>query len=283
LYIIFALDTKVHNRRDIKKALQEIPFVGEIPNAGEIEDAIIRENDFSGFAEAFRIMLTNIKFLINDKKEGETKVIMVSSSIKGEGKTTISTNTALTLAQNRKVLLIGADLRNPQLKKFTSHTKRGLSDFLASKQAETSLDSFIQTSNINPNLDILPSGSIPPNPTYLLSNANMDKIYSALQSKYEFIILDTAPMLLVSDSFHLIKNADLLLYVMRADFTDVDMLEVANEINRENAEGKLAIVLNDVKNRNISYYDKKYGYGYFSDDYKLKKRDEIFKWFNKFT
>lgn len=283
LYIIFALDTKVHNRRDIKKALQEIPFVGEIPNAGEIEDAIIRENDFSGFAEAFRIMLTNIKFLINDKKEGETKVIMVSSSIKGEGKTTISTNTALTLAQNRKVLLIGADLRNPQLKKFTSHTKRGLSDFLASKQAETSLDSFIQTSNINPNLDILPSGSIPPNPTYLLSNANMDKIYRALQSKYEFIILDTAPMLLVSDSFHLIKYADLLLYVIRADFTDVDMLEVASEINRENANNKLAIVLNDVKDRNISHYDKKYGHGYYSDDYKSKKVNKIFKWISKFT
>ena len=284
LYIVFALDTKIHSRRDIKKALQEIPFVGEIPNAGEIEDAVIMKNDFSGFAEAFRIMLTNIKFLINDKKEGETTVIMVSSSIKGEGKTTISTNTALALAQNRKVLLIGADLRNPQLKKFTSHTnKRGLSDFLASKQAETSLDSFIQTSNINPNLDILPSGSIPPNPTYLLSNANMDKIYSALQSKYEFIILDTAPMLLVSDSFHLIKYADLLLYVIRADFTDVDMLEVASEINRENANNKLAIVLNDVKDRNISHYDKKYGHGYYSDDYKSKKVNKIFKWISKFT
>ena len=283
LYIVFALDTKIHSRRDIKKALQEIPFVGEIPNAGEIEDAIIRENDFSGFAEAFRIMLTNIKFLINDKKEGEAVVIMVSSSIKGEGKTTISTNTALTLAQNRKVLLIGADLRNPQLKRFTSHAKKGLSDFLASKEGEVALESFIETSTLNPNLDILPSGSIPPNPTYLLSNANMEKIYRALQSKYEFIILDTAPMLLVSDSFHLIKYTDLLLYVMRADFTDVDMLEVASEINRENAEGKLAIVLNDVKNRNISHYDKKYGYGYFSDDYKPKKRDEIFKWFNKFT
>ena len=283
LYIVFALDTKIHSRRDVKKTLPEIPFVGEIPNAGEIEDAVIRENDFSGFAEAFRIMLTNIKFLINDKKEGETKVIMVSSSIKGEGKTTISTNTAIALAQNRRVLLIGADLRNPQLKKFTSHTKRGLSDFLASKQAETSLDSFIQTSNLNPNLDILPSGSIPPNPTYLLSNANMDKIYSALQSKYEFIILDTAPMLLVSDSFHLIKYTDLLLYVMRADFTDVDMLEVASEINRENANNKLAIVLNDVKDRNISHYDKKYGHGYYSDDYKSKKVNKIFKWISKFT
>ena len=168
---------KIHSRRDIKKALSEIPFVGEIPNAGEIEDAIIRENDFSGFAEAFRIMLTNIKFLINDKKEGETTVIMVSSSIKGEGKTTISTNTALALAQNRKVLLIGADLRNPQLKRFTSHAKKGLSDFLASKEGEVALESFIETSTLNPNLDILPSGSIPPNPTYLLSNANMEKIY----------------------------------------------------------------------------------------------------------
>lgn len=283
LYIVFALDTKIHNRRDIKKALPEIPFVGEIPNAGEIEDAVIRKNDFTSFAEAFRIMLTNVKFLIKDKKEGEAVVIMVSSSIKGEGKTTISTNTALTLAQNKKVLLIGTDLRNPQLKRFTSHAKKGLSDFLASNEDEATLESFIETSTLNPNLDILPSGTIPPNPTFLLSSTNMEKIYRALKSKYKYIVFDTAPMLLVSDSFHLIQYTDLLLYVMRADFTEIDMLEVASEINAEHAEGKLAIVLNDVKNRNISHYDKKYGYGYFSDDYKPKKRDEIFKWFNKFT
>ena len=283
LFIIFSLDTKIHDRKEIKKALPEIPVVGEIPNAEYIEDAVIRNNDFTGFAEAFRIMLTNIKFLVKDKKEGEAVVIMVSSSIKGEGKTTISTNTALTLAQNRRVLLIGADLRNPQLKRFTSHAKKGLSDFLVSNGDEATLESFIETSTINPNLDILPSGSIPPNPTYLLSNANMDKIYSALKSKYKYIVFDTAPMLLVSDSFHLLQYADLLLYVMRADFTETEMLEVASEINRENAEGKLAIVLNDVKHRNISHYDKKYGYGYFSDDYKSKKGNELFKWFKKFT
>lgn len=283
LYIIFALDTKIHNRREIKKSLPEIPVIGEIPNAGDAEDAVVRKNDLTAFAESFRIMLTNIKFLIKDKKEGEAVVIMVSSSIKGEGKTTISTNTALTLAQNRRVLLIGADLRNPQLKRFIKHSKRGLSDFLASKEGEATLESFIETSTINPNLDILPSGSIPPNPTYLISNANMEKIYRALQSKYEFIILDTAPMLLVSDSFHLIQYTDLLLYIMRADFTDVDMFEVASEINREKANDKLAIVLNDVKDRNISHYDKKYGYGYYSDDYKSKKVNKIFKWISKFT
>lgn len=283
LFIIFSLDTKIHDRKEIKKALPEIPVVGEIPNAEYIEDAVIRNNDFTGFAEAFRIMLTNIKFLVKDKKEGEAVVIMVSSSIKGEGKTTISTNTALTLAQNRRVLLIGADLRNPQLKRFTSYAKKGLSDFLASNGDEATLESFIETSTINPNLDILPSGSIPPNPTYLLSNANVEKIFRELQSKYEFIIIDTAPMLLVSDSFHLIQYTDLLLYVMRADFTDVDMLEVASEINREKANDKLAIVLNDVKDRNISHYDKKYGYGYYSDDYKSKKVNKIFKRISKFT
>lgn len=283
LFIIFSLDTKIHDRREIRKVLPEIPVVGEIPNAGDIEDAVVKRNDLTGFAEAFRIMLTNMKFLVKDKKEGEAVVIMVSSSIKGEGKTTISTNTALTLAQNRRVLLIGADLRNPQLKRFTSHAKKGLSDFLASNEDEATLESFIETSTLNPNLDILPSGTIPPNPTFLLSSTNMEKIYRALKSKYKYIVFDTAPMLLVSDSFHLIQYTDLLLYVMRADFTEIDMLEVASEINAEHAEGKLAIVLNDVKNRNISHYDKKYGYGYFSDDYKPKKRDEIFKWFNKFT
>ena len=289
LYIIFALDTKVHNCREIKKALPEIPVVGEIPNAGDIEDAMVKRNDLTGFAEAFRIMLTNMKFLVKDKKEGEAVVIMVSSSIKGEGKTTISTNAALTLAQNRRVLLIGADLRNPQLKRLTGHVKKGLSDFLASKEGEVALESFIETSTLNPNLDILPSGSIPPNPTYLLSNANMEKIYRALQSKYEFIILDTAPMLLVSDSFHLIQYTDLLLYVMRAEFTDVEMFEFIEEINRENAKGKLAIVLNDVKNRHISYYDNKYGYGfgYYSDDAELKKKikwkNRISNFFSKFS
>lgn len=289
LYIIFALDTKIHNRREIKKALPEIPVVGEIPNAADIEDAVVRRNDLTGFAEAFRIMMTNIKFLIKDKQNGQATVIMVSSSLKGEGKTTISTNTAMTLAQNRKVLLIGADLRNPQLKRFIKHSKRGLSDFLASNDDQVLIEDFIETSTKNSNLDILPSGTIPPNPTYLLSNANMEKIYNVLKCKYDFIIVDTAPMLLVSDSFHLIQYADLLLYVMRAEFTDMEMLEFADEINRENAKGKLAIVLNDVKNRHISYYDNKYGYGfgYYSDDAELKKKikwkNRISNFFSKFS
>jgi capsular exopolysaccharide synthesis family protein len=280
LYIIFALDTKVHNRREIKKSLPEIPVIGEIPNAGDAEDAVVGKNDLTAFAESFRIMLTNAKFIIKPIK-GIAPVIMVSSSVKGEGKTTVSTNTALTLAQNRKVLLLGADLRNPQLKKFTSNTKRGLSDYLANEN-ENTIDQYIETFKDNSNLDILPSGTIPPNPTNLLANAKMEKIFNHLKTKYEFIIVDTAPMLLLSDSFHLIQYADLLLYVMRAEYTDRDILEFTEEVERDNAQGKLVIVLNDVKNRHISYYDNKYGYGYgyYSDDEETNKK---MKWKKRFS
>ena len=280
LYIIFALDTKVHNRREIKKSLPEIPVIGEIPNAGDAEDAVVGKNDLTAFAESFRIMLTNAKFVIKPIK-GIAPVIMVSSSVKGEGKTTVSTNTALTLAQNRKVLLLGADLRNPQLKRFVSHAKRGLSDYLANEN-ENTIDQYIETFKDNPNLDILPSGTIPPNPTNLLANAKMEKIFNHLKTKYEFIIVDTAPMLLVSDSFHLIQYADLLLYVMRAEYTDRDILEFTEEVERDNAQGKLVIVLNDVKNRHISYYDNKYGYGYgyYSDDEETNKK---MKWKKRFS
>lgn len=287
LYIIFALDTKIHSRREIKKALPEIPVVGEIPNAGDAEDSMVKKNDLTAFAESFRIMLTNAKFIVKPIK-GIAPVIVVSSSVKGEGKTTVSTNIALILAQNRKVLLLGADLRNPQLKRFITHGKKGLSDYLADEN-ENNIEQYIETFEGYPNLDVLPSGTIPPNPTYLLSSAKMEKIFNQLKTKYEFIVVDTAPMLLVSDSFHLIQYADLLLYVMRTEYTDRDMLEFTEEVERVNARGKLAIVLNDVKNRHISYYDNKYdyGFGYYSDDAELKKKikwkNRISNFFSKFS
>src|SRR5690606_32067055 len=132
LYTRFALDTYIHSRREIRQLLPDIPVVGEIPNAGEDETAVVKKNDFSSFAESFRIMLTNMKFVLKKPAAGKASVIMVSSSVKGEGKTTISVNTALSLAQNRRVLLIGADIRNPQFKRFMNLSSVGLSDFLAS-------------------------------------------------------------------------------------------------------------------------------------------------------
>jgi len=266
LYTRFALDTYVHSRRQIREALPEVAVVGEIPNAGA-ENAIVKKNDFSSFAESFRIMLTNMKFVLKKPVADQAAVIMTSSSVKGEGKTTISVNTALTLAQNRKVLLIGADIRNPQFKRFMNLAAKGLSDFLASD--EMTADHYIETSSLNPLLDVIPSGSIAPNPTELLANPKFGTVLEELKTRYDYIVIDTAPMLMVSDTFNLLEYADLLLYVMRAEHTERDMLEFARQLTNENAKGKFAIVLNDVRNMHLSYGNK-YGYGYYTEEKKKK-------------
>ena len=268
LYTKFSLDTYVHSRRQIREALPDIPVVGEIPNGGEDEGAMVKTNDFSSFAESFRIMLTNLKFVIKPPVPGQASVLLVSSSIKGEGKTTVSVNTALTLAQNRKVLLVGADIRNPQFKRFMNLSSTGLSDYLASGTAE--IEHFIEPSKLNPNLEVIPSGSIAPNPTELLASPRFEKMLEELKPHYDYIVMDSAPMLMVSDSFNLLGYMDLLLYVMRAGHTDKDMMEFAEQIHRENAKGKFAIVLNDVRNVNLSYGNK-YGYGYYTEGPKKKK------------
>lgn len=272
LYIRFALDTHVHSRRQIREVLPEIPVVGEIPNSGDDETAVVKTNDFSSFAEAFRIMLTNMKFVIKPPVPGQASVLLVSSSIKGEGKTTVSVNTALTLAQNRKVLLIGADIRNPQFKRFMSLSSKGLSDYLAS--GSDAITPYIEPSGLNKNMDVIPSGSIAPNPTELLASQRFDSMLQELKPLYDYIVIDSAPMLMVSDSFNLLGYMDLLLYVMRAEHTDKDMFEFADQIHRENAKGKFAIVLNDVRNINLSYGNK-YGYGYNTDEPKKKKWYQI--------
>ncbi|TXF77515.1 tyrosine-protein kinase [Chryseobacterium sp.] len=274
LYGRFALDTYVHSRRQILQALPDVPVVGEIPNAGEVDGDLVKTNDFSSFAESFRIMLTNMKFVLKKPLDGLAPVILVSSSVKGEGKTTISVNTALSLSQNRKVLLIGADIRNPQFKRFMNLSSIGLSDFLAS--SDTSIQSYIEPSGLNANLDVVPSGSIAPNPTELLADPKFGQVLDNLKPHYDYIIIDSAPMLMVSDTFNLLGYMDLLLYVMRAEHTDKDMLEFADQMMRENAKGKFAIVLNDVRNIHLSYGNK-YGYGYYTEGTKKKKWFEFLK------
>src|SRR5690606_21674332 len=180
LYTRFALDTYVHNRKQIRQAIPDAVILGEIPNAGKDSDALIQYNDFSSFAEAFRIMFTNMKFMLKKVPQGQAPVILVTSSVKGEGKTTISVNTALTLAQNRKVLLIGADIRNPQLKRFMEVTRIGLSDFLA--DASMPVQQVIAVSPFSEKLDILHSGTIPPNPTELLDSPKFGTLLDELKT-----------------------------------------------------------------------------------------------------
>lgn len=268
LYTRFALDTYVHNRRQIRQAIPDAVILGEIPNAGKDSDALIKYNDFSSFAESFRIMFTNMKFMLKKVPQGQTPVIMVTSSVKGEGKTTVSINVALTLAQNRKVLLIGADIRNPQLKRFMEVTRIGLSDYLADDSI--ALSSVIAASPFSERLDILHSGTIPPNPTELLDSPKFGTMLEELKPQYDFIIIDTAPVMMVSDSYSLMEYSDLLLFVMRAEHTDKEMLEFADQLMHDKAKGKMGIVLNDVQNMHLSYGNK-YGYGYYTESRNSKK------------
>ena len=268
------LDTKVHTKQQILTEIPEASVIAEIP-VNVLENDMVHPNDFSVFAESFRILGSNLKYLLKAKNVINGGVILVTSSIKGEGKTTISMNTALTLAGKSKVIIVGADIRNPQIHRFVKGKNIGLTDYLVSDK--TNADSYIINSLVNENLDVLFSGQIAPNPNDLLDMQKFDDLIIDLKSKYDFVVLDSAPVMLVSDTLHLVENSDVVLYVVKSDFTEKEMVDFAAGFQRENGIKNMAFVLNSVKPENTRY-GKKYGYGYYSYTH-----DEKPKWWKKFV
>ena len=269
-----SLDTKVHTKEHILALMPSSAIVlAEVPEKSE-ENEIVHPNDFSTFAESFRILSSNLKYLLKAKKTEMGDVVLVTSSIKGEGKTTISINTALTLAGKNKVIIIGADIRNPQLHRFVKGKNVGLTDYLVSDH--TVPDSYIIHSRINDNLDVLFSGQIAPNPNDLLDMPKFEEMITYLKTKYDYIVLDSAPVMLVSDTLQLVEKADVLIYVVRSEFTEKGMIDFAAGFQIENQIDNMAFVLNSVRPENTKY-GKKYGYGYYSYTH-----DEKPKWWKKF-
>lgn len=269
-----SLDTKVHTKEHILALMpSSASVIAEVPEKHE-ENEIVHPNDFSTFAESFRILSSNLKYLLKAKKTAQGDVVLVTSSIKGEGKTTISINTALTLAGKNKVLIIGADIRNPQLHRFVKGKNIGLTDYLVSDQ--TVPDSYIINSRVNENLDVLFSGQIAPNPNDLLDMPKFADMITYLKTKYDYIVLDSAPVMLVSDTLQLVDKADVLIYVVRSEFTEKGMIDFAAGFQIENQIDNMAFVLNSVRPENTKY-GKKYGYGYYSYTH-----DDKPKWWKKF-
>lgn len=268
------LNTRVHTKLDILGEIPEASVIAEIP-FNPNEDAVVHPNDFSVFAESFRILSSNLKYVIRAKELHHSGVILVTSSVKGEGKTTISMNLALTLAGKSKVLVMGADIRNPQLQRFVPGENRGLTDYLISEDTDAS--SYIVPSKINDNLDVLFSGQIAPNPNDLLDMDKFDLLIAELKMKYDYVVLDSAPVMLVSDTLHLIENSDVVLYAVKSDFTDKEMITFAAGFQKENRIKNMSFILNSVKPENTRY-GKKYGYGYYSYTH-----DEKPKWWKKFV
>ncbi len=260
------LDTKVHTKDHILAHAPDASVIAEIPLNDE-KVPLVHPSDFSAFAESFRILSSNLKFLLHSKKTEHGGVILVTSSIKGEGKTTVSMNIALTLAGKSKTIIVGADIRNPQLHRFVQGKNIGLTDYLVS--GETSPEAYIIKSGISENLDVLFSGQIAPNPNDLLDMVKFDDLIAGLRTQYDFVIIDSAPVMLVSDTLHLIENADVLLYIVKSDFTEKEMIDFATGFRQENQVSNMAFVLNSVKPEDTRYAEK---YGYYSYTHQEKPK-----------
>ena len=258
---------KIEGRNDLER-LTTIPILGDVAMSHDAKKEkcaiVVRENINDLMAETFRTIRTNLHFILD---RAEKKVIQFTSANSGEGKTFISSNLATSMALlGKKVVLIGLDIRKPRLAEMfgLADRKRGISIFLSGDANDkTLLFDQIMPSGINQNLDVLPAGIIPPNPAELLSRKNLDNAIEFLKEKYDYIILDTAPVGLVSDALIGSRVADTTIFVCRADYTPKSDLELANSLYREQKLKNMCIVLNgiDMEKRKYGYY---YGYGKYS-------------------
>ena len=257
-------DDKVKTKHDIEKLAKGKNILGEIPSLAKGQSEVVLRNDLTPIAESFRILTTNLNFMLPKQDSG--RVIFVTSTIKGEGKTFVSVNLALTLATpKKKVIIIGSDIRNPQLQRFGDVSRKmlGLTEYLHDDKVKKS--DIIQSSPFNPQCDFIYSGSIPPNPTDLLSNGKYPELVAQLRNEYDFIIMDTAPLMLVTDTFLISDLADATIYVMRSGYTEKSLVDYAIKQMNSNKIINAAFVLNDVDSEYFGYGNK-YGYGYGVED-----------------
>jgi capsular exopolysaccharide synthesis family protein len=271
IYLIDILDTKVQGRQDIEGKVKA-PFLGDIPKSLS-KDEVIHTNSRSSAAEAIRIIRTNLEFMLANVPENQCKTIFVTSTLPKEGKTFIAVNLAATIAlSKKKVLLIGLDVRNPKLDQYLHLPQRGVTNYLS--QAGTPVDDFIVKLDLAENFYVLPSGVVPPNPVELLMNDKINKMFADLKKEYDYIIVDTAPVGVVTDTLLVAKNADSFIYVVRANYLDKRLLKIADTFYRENKLPNMALLLNDTDVK--KGYGYGYGYGYGQEEEKKSLLSRLF-------
>ena len=257
VYLRDLLDTKVHGLKDLENF--QLLGVGEIPFYEGEEKIVATKESNHRISEAFRLLRTNINFMLDESKKSH--VLIITSTVAGEGKTFTSINLAHALAHSgKKTVLIGLDLRAPKLKNYLGiDGEYGASNFIVNH--ELSLNDILIPSEENPMLHYVLSGSIPPNPAELLLRPRLNDLIEALREQFEYIVVDTAPVGIVSDTLNLSAYSDLMLYIVRADKSDKRLLSLPQNLMLHKKVPKLAVVVNGVKN-NSSSYGYGYGYGY---------------------
>ena len=268
LFVRFSLDTKIRERSDIEKLGPNLPIAAEIPRLKKGNKVFRGATDRSVLAESFRILSTNVNYLLSKKETEGAKVIYVTSSIKGEGKTLVALNLSLAYASLKKrVLLIGADLRNPQIHQYLQLGKpvKGLADYLTHRTLDWK--DFVQDGPGEGNYHkVCSSRTIPPNATELLSGKGFKRFIEQAKKEFDYIILDTAPTVLVTDTFLISEHADLTLFLIRSGFTEKRLLEFTKDIEKNARLNNMAFVINEVGHGKSRSYNYGYGYGYGSKE-----------------
>lgn len=267
--LLFLLNNTVQRREEIEKSTNTsiLGEIGQMKKSGENpqgEDTIIKMTSRSAVAEQFRALRTNLQYL----GDGSCRVIMFTSSIGGEGKSFVSVNLAASLAySDKRVLLIGLDLRKPTLhERLQVSNKTGASNCLI---GQGSYSDFIQSTGVHPKFDVLTSGPIPPNPSELLSNGKLPVMLKELKTQYDYILIDSPPYGLVTDSALIAQYVDATLYIVRYNYTLLDHLRRIGEIHQSRRFANLSVIFNGVNygaGYGYGYGYGGYGYGYYSED-----------------
>lgn len=275
IYIIELLRYKIEDRSDVKK-LTTVPIIGDIPasdNMPKEGSVVVRENQNDMMAETFRNVRTNVQYMLGSNQ----KVVLITSTTSGEGKSFVAANLAISFALlGKKVVIVGLDIRKPGLNKAfqMSHKEDGITRYLADPE-HTDLMSLLQQSNVTPNLYILPGGAIPPNPTELVARDSLVQAVDRLKKEFDYVILDTPPIGMVTDTQLISRVADMSIYVCRAGYTPKAGYLFINELRDHKKLPNLCTIINDVNIKTGKYgygtygkygYGRTYGYGYGYDE-----------------
>jgi capsular exopolysaccharide synthesis family protein len=235
----------------------KIPLAGTLVKNHHGQHVAVREGENSASAELFRTLRTNIRF--TQPKDVKCPVLLVTSSVNGEGKSYVATNLAISLSMlGKRVALVGLDVRKPMLAHYLNLPTQGCLTSYVAEDAYTIEDTIVP-SGITNNLDILPAGVIPPNPSELLQSERLDELFAQLRERYDYVVIDSAPVAMIGDTYLLSRLADMTVYVTRANYTTYELIDFVNQTHEQQRLPKMVAVLNGADAKKVGYG---YGYGY---------------------